>query len=216
MNMVCDLFSNATDFRKERRRLSVAFVAGHASWCCRAGPNDNGGPWRSAPRLLSRAGVYSGRGSADHQDRNHPTRRHHGCLVLTGWNGGSAHRAAPAGSRRGCGFFAATSRIAKNGAQVTQKCCSFGGALDDDAATIQRVHLAPSVIEFRQPIERACDGGLRNVKIGGEATDRMSAFLEVAGQENAELPSGKIHAVTPYQGDNGIAQDTDQLIWCRG
>jgi hypothetical protein len=40
----------------------------------------------------------------------------------------------------------------------------------------------------------------------------MAAIVQIAGQENAELAGGKIHAVATDEGDHGIPQDANELV----
>lgn len=61
--------------------------------------------------------------------------------------------------------------------------------MDDDTAPIQRIDPAAREIKLRQAIERACNGRFRYIQFGRESANRMGAFLEIAGQENTQLPS---------------------------
>jgi len=59
--------------------------------------------------------------------------------------------------------------------------------LDQDAAPVQRIILAPDEIEFHQAIKPSGDGRLRNVQLLGQAADGLRLVFQIANQEDREL-----------------------------
>ena len=102
--------------------------------------------------------------------------------------------------------------FAHDAAEVLQESLTFDGLLDEDGAPIGRVDLAASEFEFAEAIEGTGYGWLGDIQIGGETTNGVRAFLEVASQEDAELPGGKVRPIAPHERDGRFAKNTDHLI----
>ena len=134
-----------------------------------------------------------------------PTSRASGQAFTVRRRRGLAHR----GLRR---LLCGGRRLAHDRAQVAQEGSALQRPLHQDAAAIQRVHLAPCQIDLAQPIERARDRRLRNLELGRQAAHRMSAVAQVAGQEDAKLAGRQIGAIAPHQGDDGLTEDADHMI----
>ncbi len=81
--------------------------------------------------------------------------------------------------------------------------------LHQHAAPIQRIDLAARQIQFTQPIQRPCNGRFGDIQIRRQATDGVSAVVQVAGQKHAQLAGGQISAIPADQRDNRVAQEAD-------
>ena len=90
-----------------------------------------------------------------------------------------------------CGAFFAVVGLAHDRAQVAQEGGALQRPLHQDAAAIQRVHLAPCQVELAQPVERAGDRRLGNFELGRQTPHRMPAVAQVAGQEHAQAGAPK-------------------------
>jgi hypothetical protein len=76
------------------------------------------------------------------------------------------------------------------------------------ASPVRRINLTARQIEIGKAIQSARYCRFRNIKLLRQAANGVGAFIEIACEEDTELPSGKIDAIAPDQRNNGIAQHT--------
>ena len=91
------------------------------------------------------------------------------------------------------------SGIAQDRPHLPQESHAGRGALHQHAAAIQRIDLAASKLQFAQPVERARDGRLRDVEVGGQTADGVSTLIQIAGQEYPKLASGQVSPIPANQ-----------------
>jgi hypothetical protein len=83
---------------------------------------------------------------------------------------------------RSCGCYRAT--------KPRQICRASRRALNDNAASIHRIGLAPNQFEVLERTQSAADPRLRDIEFGGEASDRLRAGVQVAGEKHRKLSCG--------------------------
>lgn len=80
-------------------------------------------------------------------------------------------------------------------------------ALHEHAAPVEGIGLALRKIKFAQPVQGPRYGGLGDIQLDGKPPDCLGGFVQVTGEQYAQLPGREVGLVIPNQANRGLPQD---------
>jgi hypothetical protein len=96
--------------------------------------------------------------------------------------------------------------------EVAKERRTWDGALDQDAAPIQRVLLSTHKVEFGEAIQCTSDRWFRYVELGSQPANRLRLALQIACQKHAQLAGCQVGTIAANQCHYRLAEYVNRLF----